>query len=87
MIKFYKSLLFFTAMLLILAGIFYYKQPLSNTQSWGALIAIIAFFYGGAALLVHLVLWVFLKNKPKILLLLEFAVIAVAALLITLNKT
>lgn len=86
MIKFYKSPLFIAALFLIVAGIVYYFQSLTNTQSWGALIATLAFFYGGTAMIIHLVLWLLLKNKATFLILLEFAIIVLTILIATMNK-
>jgi hypothetical protein len=83
--KFYLSPLFFLSALLLLMGVVYYVDSLYNPQHWSGVVAILAFFYGSAAMLLHLICWLLLKKKARVLLLLEFALIVIAFLIYILN--
>lgn len=81
--KFYKSPLFAAALFLIGSGIYFQISSLSDSRRWDDIVALLAFIYGGGAMLIHLIVWLFLKKKPNILLIVEFLIILAAMLLFT----
>lgn len=73
--KFYQSPLFLISSLLLVYGAYMYISSLMQAGSWGGLIAVIAFVYGGAGLLIHLAIRFLIKPKLKIWLLIEGVII------------
>jgi hypothetical protein len=76
--KLYQSPLFIISLLLLIYAVYMYFASLMQPGSWGGLIAVIAFVYGGIGLAIHLAIRFIFRPKLKIWLLLEAVVILAA---------